>query len=138
MKRIVSDSRVSDFIAAQIGPIRNPHVAIGIEEDGRILGGAIFERCNGFNVFFHGASDGSGKWLTRGLVQAWMRHAFEELKVPRITTVVAASNHKALAFDAALGFVEEQRLKNAAHDGSDSIYLVLWRENCKWLNSTSS
>lgn len=137
MSRIVTDSRVVEFVAARIGQVRGPCTAVGLEKDGRIVAGAIYERCNGHNVFFHGASDGSKTWASRQFLRALSAHAFHTLGVPRMTTVVAASNAEALAFDAKFGFREEGRLAQAAHDGSDAIYLVMWREECKWLPSTS-
>lgn len=122
-----------EFVEARVGRVRNPCTAIGLDRGGVIVAGAIYERCNGRNVFFHGASDGSKLWATRGFLRALFYHPFSTLAVPRITTVVASSNHAALAFDMKLGFTEEGRMRGAAHDGSDSIYLVMWQDDCRWL-----
>lgn len=138
MSRIVYDRRVVEFVEERIGgQVHGPCTAVGMERNGKIVAGAIFERCNGRNVFFHGASDGSRRWATRELLRAVCAHAFHTLGVERMTTVVAASNVRALAFDRKFGFREEARLARAAHDGSDAIYLVMWRAECKWLHSTS-
>lgn len=131
---IVFDGRVVDFVELRVGRVRGPCTAVGLEKNGHIVAGAIYERCNGFNVFFHGASDGSKTWATREFMAAMARHAFNTLAVPRMTTVVASSNLDALAFDAKFGFKEEARLRGAAHDGSDAIYLAMWEKDCKWLN----
>lgn len=132
---IVTDSRVVAFVEQRIGgKVWNPCTAVGLERDGVIVAGAIYERCNGCNVFFHGAANDSRTWASREFLHALMSHPFETLRVPRMTTVVAASNAEALAFDAGLGFVEECRLAGAAHDGGDSIYLVMWKKDCRWLN----
>jgi RimJ/RimL family protein N-acetyltransferase len=133
---VVTDDRVVAFVEHRIGgKVWNPCTAVGLERDGEIVAGAIYERCNGQNVFFHGAANDSRTWASREFLRALVAHPFEVLKVPRMTTVVAASNAQALMFDAGLGFVEECRLRGAAHDGSDSIYLVMWKGDCKWLNS---
>lgn len=132
------DTRVIEFVEERIGgKVHGPCSAVGMEEDGRIIAGAIYERCNGHNVFFHGASDGSKRWASRELLRAAAEHAFVTLGVPRMTTMVAETNKDALRFDLKFGFREEARMKNAAHDGSDLIILVMWREDCRWLRSTS-
>lgn len=135
MKRIVHDSRVTEFVESQVGRIRVPCTAVGLEENGLIIAGAIYERFNGHNVFFHGCSDGTKRWATPGFIRALMIHPFVTMGAPRMTTIVAASNDEALNFDDALGFREEGRLSKAAHDGSDSVYLVIWKHQCKWLKA---
>lgn len=47
--------------------------------------------------------------------------------------ITQSSNMRALAWDLAYGFTEEGRMVGAAHDGSDSVYLVLWKKDCRWL-----
>lgn len=133
MSRIVRDERVVDFVAERIGGRPAKCMPVGLERGGAIVAGALYERCNGHNVFFHGASDGTRRWATRQFIRELVRFPFVELDVPRMTTVVAGSNPAALTFDEKLGFVEEGRLAKAAHDGSDSIYLTLWRDRCPWL-----
>lgn len=135
MTGIVTDSRVVDFVAERIGGCPPICTAVGYEKDGEIVAGAIYERCNGHNVFFHGASNRSRRWAVKGFIKALCEHPFNTLGVPRMSTVVASSNHEALKFDRVLGFSEECRLKGAAHDGSDAVYLVMWKKDCKWLNS---
>lgn len=130
--RTVYDRRVVDFVAGLIGPVPQQCTAVGWEQGGCIVAGALFERFNGRNVFFHGAAD-SGKFFHRTFLRAIAHHAFETLGAHRVTTVTQSSNAAALAWDKNYGFVEEARLRGAAHDGSDSVYLVLWREECKWL-----
>ena len=131
---LINDRRVVDFVAERIGGCPALCTAVGYEKDGAVVAGALYERCNGHNVFFHGASDESRRWATKGFIKALCEHPFVTLGVPRMSTVVAASNVSALAFDATLGFREEARLVRAAHDGSDSIYLVMFKDKCKWLN----
>lgn len=130
---IVTDTRVVEFVEERIGKCRYPCTAVGKERDGKIVAGAIYERNNGHNVIFHGASDGSRMWATKGFIRALVEYPFLSLGLPRMSTPVAATNLEALNFDHTLGFVEECRQVNAAHDGSDLIWLVMWRHQCKWL-----
>ena len=133
MSRIVRDTRVVDFVAERIGGRPEKCMAVGLERDGVIVAGALYEKCNGRNVFFHGASDGTRRWATREFIRELVRFPFVERDVPRMTAVAAASNEAAIAFDQKLGFEEEGRLAQAAYDGSDSVYLTLWRHKCPWL-----
>ncbi len=137
MKRIVRDLRVVEFVLPRIGATIDSLkcTAVGLESNGIIVVGAIYERCNGHNVFFHGASDGSKTWATEAFMRAMVRVPFVELGLERMSTVVAESATDTLLFDYHFGFEEECRLKGAAHDGSDSIYLVMWKKECKWLAS---
>lgn len=134
MRRTVYDSRVIEFVEKLVGPCRHPATAVGVERDGVIVAGAIYERFNGHNVIFHGASDGSRRWAFKGFLRALCYHPFVHIGAPRMSTPVAASNKAAIEFDLALGFEEECRQKNAAHDGSDLIWFVMWKEKCKWLS----
>lgn len=133
MGKVVHDLRVVQFVADRIGPVPEICTAVGWEDDdGRITAGALFERFNGRNVFFHGAADGTGRF-SRVFLRAIATHAFVTLGAVRMTTVTQSSNARALAWDLAYGFKEEGRMVGAAHDGSDSVYLVLWKDDCKWL-----
>lgn len=133
MGKVVHDQRVVDFVAQRIGAVPDKCTAVGWEnDDGRITAGALFERFNGRNVFFHGAADGSGQY-SRALLRAVAAHAFIKLGAVRMTAVTQSSNERALAWNLAYGFREEGRMAGAAHDGSDSVYLVLWKDECKWL-----
>lgn len=134
MSRVVFDGRVVRFVASRIGGAPGECTAVGLESDEGIVAGVIFERCNGHNVFFHDAAVDGYSWTNRDFLKAIAYHAFNTMGVPRVTTVVASSNLPALGWDLQYGFVEEGRLKGAAHDGSDSVYLVLWKDKCKWLN----
>ena len=135
MIRIVNDSRVVEFVSQRLGRFYYPVTAVGLEKDGRIVAGAVYERFNGHNVYFHGASDGSKKWAVRGLLRAACEYPFLTLGAKRMTAQAPESNEAAVKFDLAFGFEEECRLKGAAHDGSDLISFVMWKDKCKWLSS---
>lgn len=134
MGKVVYDQRVVKFVEQRIGNVPEKCTAVGWENnEGRIAAGALFERFNGRNVFFHGAADGSGQF-SRVFLRAIARHAFVTVGAERITTVTQSSNARALAWDLSYGFKEEGRMVGAAHDGSDAVYLVLWKHQCKWLD----
>lgn len=133
MGKVVRDQRVVSFVEARVGGQFGKCLAVGWEdENGQVVAGAVFEKFNGFNVFFHGAAD-TGKLYSRVFLAAIAHLAFVELGARMITTVTSSSNKSALNWDRVFGFEEEGRLCGAAHDGTDSVYLVLRKDKCRWL-----
>lgn len=135
MSRIVTDTRVVEFLEPRVGKAHGPHYVIGLERDGEIIAGALYERCNGKNAFLHFASNEKKDWASKSFVREVFTYPFVTLGYERLSTVLASSNEETMDFDLHIGFREEARLVNAAHDGSDQVYLVMWKKDCKWLNS---
>jgi RimJ/RimL family protein N-acetyltransferase len=71
---------------------------------------------------------------SKSFVKAVFSYPFITLGYERLSTVLASSNVETMAFDLHIGFKEEARLIGAAHDGSDQVYLVMYKKDCKWLN----
>jgi RimJ/RimL family protein N-acetyltransferase len=113
-------------------PFHNP-VAIMLIEGDRMLASVLFTDYDEVNIGIHVASDGSKRWLTRKFLRACFAYPFEQLKVRRVTGLVAASNASALRFDLHLGFQVEGRLRKAAQDGSDLLVLGMLRHECRHL-----
>lgn len=113
-------------------PFHNPTAIMLIEGD-RMLACVLFTDYDEVNIGIHVASDGSRKWLNREYLRACFAYPFEQLKVRRVTGLVAASNAAALRFDLHLGFTLEGRLRNAAQDGSDLLVLGMLRHECRHL-----
>lgn len=130
--KIVNDQRVVDFVAERCGATQVPQCyPIGLEDDnGCLIAGAVYERGNGFNVYMHGAID---TLVTRAYIRALFDYPFNKLGVQRLTVMPPSSNVKACQWDERIGFVEEGRLKQAAHDGSDIVVYVMWKEGCRWI-----
>lgn len=106
--------------------------AIGLEENGEIIAGVLYDDFNGANVCMHVASLPGKKWMTREYLWFCFHYPFEQLCVKRITGLVAGSNAATLNFDKHLGFIEEARLHDAHPDG-DIIVLVMRKEDCRFL-----
>lgn len=136
MKRIIWDDRerVMRFVADRTGEDRYEHcVAIGLEEDGNLIAGIVFQNHAGPNILMHVASDGSKRWMTPAYLCAAFRYPFEQLKVTRITGLVRADNHAAQKFDEHLGFKREGVMREAASDGTDMIVYGLLKRDCPYL-----
>jgi RimJ/RimL family protein N-acetyltransferase len=137
MKSIVwyDTERVMQFVADRTGEERYDNcAAIGLEEDGQLIAGVVFQNHCGPNVLMHVASDGSRRWMTPAYLCACFRYPFESLKVRRITGLVRVDNVAAQKFDEHLGFVREGLMRQAASDGTDMIVYGLLKKDCKYLD----
>jgi RimJ/RimL family protein N-acetyltransferase len=136
MRRILwnDTERVMRFVADRTGETEYQRcAAIGLEEDGQVIAGVLFQNHCGPNVLMHVASDGSRRWMTPAYLCASFRYPFESLGVRRITGLVRADNYAAQKFDEHLGFVREGLMRHAAADGTDMIVYGLLKEDCKYL-----
>lgn len=137
MKRIVWDQpeQVMRFVADRVGePEFYRYSAIGLERDGKLVAGVVYEQHTGPNVMMHVASDGSRYWMTPAYMAACFRYPFLQLGVNRVTGLVRSDNADAQRFDEALGFRIEGVLREAASDGSDMILYGMLKRECRYLD----
>lgn len=109
--------------------------AIGLERNGQLVAGAVYEGFNGINMWVHLAGLPGRAWLNREFLQAGFRYPFIQCGVKRLSGYVNASNTDARRFDEHVGFREEARLKGAAPDGGDVIIYVMHKEDCRFLGA---
>ena len=128
----VNDPAVVRFVAEQTGASDfTAGAALGVHRYGQVQGGFVYDNFTRRNIFMHVAGIGR-HWLTRRLLWMAFDYPFNQLRLERVTGMIAAGNAAALRFAAKLGFTEEGRLRRAAPDGSDIICLVLWAQQCAW------
>lgn len=135
MVEIVYDAdRIGPWVCERAGGTWLPGrgTAIGLQRDGELVAGVLYEDFNGANVIMHVASDGTGAWLTKDYLRTCFAYPFEQLGCKRVTGIVPSSNEKALAFDTHLGFEVEAVLTEAHPDG-DLVVLSMRRDDCRWL-----
>src|SRR5574343_481904 len=107
--------------------------AMGVEIDGEIVAGVVFDAFNGANCTVHIAIARRGRFLL-DLFSHVCEYAFNQCKMKRITGMVPASKPKVLAFDLHLGFREEFVMQDAAHDGGPLHILVMRPDDAqRWL-----
>lgn len=107
---------------------------IGLEKDGVLIAGVLFDNCNGRSVQMHVASDGTRRWMTREYLAISFDYPFNQLKVKKIVGLVDSANTDAQRFDMALGFQHEATLKDAGRQG-DLLLLTMTREQCRFLDA---
>jgi RimJ/RimL family protein N-acetyltransferase len=134
--RIVSDpGRVWAFVKERV-PIQcvAGMKGLGLERDGELVAGVVYEGFNGKNVWMHVAAEPGAKWMTREYLRYCFHYPFNEMGVQRVTGYVEASNELARRFDEHLGFRQEAVLKGAATDGGDVILYVMWKDECRYVD----
>lgn len=104
--------------------------AIGLEHDGELVAGVVYEGYNGHNVWMHVAITGR---LNREYIRYCFHYPFVELGCSRVSGYVEASNVAARRFDEHLGFQQEAVLSGAASDGGDVILYVMHKKDCRYV-----
>jgi len=130
--------RVWEFVNAFTGVAMTSDMkVIGLERDGELIAGVLFENFNGRNCWMHVAV-APGEYVTRAFTRYSFEYPFRELGLQRLTGWVEASNTAARDFDERLGFEVEAVLNSAASDGGPALIYCMRRENCRWIKRDPS
>lgn len=124
---------IGPWLAGKVaGMAYYPGTATGIGriKNGKLVAGVLYQDHNGPNVFAHIAIEPGG--MNRRFLSIIFDYPFNQLRVKRITGIVAASNTAARKLDEHLGFELEAILHDAHPDGDLCIYKMT-AENCRWL-----
>lgn len=137
MKRILWDdrNRVLRFVAERVDAEswNDGAQAIGLEHEGKLVAGVVYENKSGANIMMHVASDGSRHWMTPAYLSACFRYPFIQEGCNRITGLVRADNVDAQRFDEHLGFKREGQLRAACTDGTDLIVYGMLKTECRFI-----
>lgn len=127
----MSGPYVGQWVTSKAGGVFSPATSttIGLEKDGEVIAGVIYENWNGRSIVAHMAATGR---LTREFIGAIFRYAFVKCGVDKVILPISSTNAKSNKFAQNLGFTEEARLKDAAADG-DVILYTLKKSDCRFL-----
>lgn len=116
-----------------IGCSYDPRHTTGISFIGENGAGTVLytDYDRGLNVRVHAA--GTGNWLTRQTLALIFGYPFQNLKVKRMTALVARKNKPSRTLCEKLGFVLEGRLRHACENGDHLIVYGMLARECKWL-----
>jgi RimJ/RimL family protein N-acetyltransferase len=133
---IISDpARVWAFVQQQVPvPVVAGMKGLGLERDGELVAGVLYEGWNGVNIWMHVAAAPGKRWMTREYLRYCFYYPFVELGCRRVSGCVEASNEQARRFDEHLGFRQEAVMQGAASDGGDLILYVMRREECRYVD----
>jgi len=140
VKQIVVDTeRVLGFVQERcFVPAAQNMIGIGLQEDGELLAGVLYDGFNGQNVWMHVAAASGRHWLNRAFLWYCFEYPFNIMKVKRISGWVEADNVEARRFDEHLGFTHETTLRGAGKNGVDVLIYVMWRDQCRFVGSEES
>lgn len=130
-------SRVLAFMRRHLPGLEHGQraTAIGLEREGKLTAGVLFDGLNPVNVWMHVAAEPGARWMTRDYLRAAFSYPFEVCQVQRISGYVDASNQAARRFNEHLGFRQEAALRGAAVDGGDVLIYVMWRHQCRFIGA---
>lgn len=128
---IVAGHEVGRWVYERIGGIYHPEASasIGLQREGKIVAGVVFYNWNGQSAMASIAADAP---LSRGFLGAIFRYPFVFGGLGQIVVTVVGNNLKSLRLAARMGFKEQARLPDA-HPSGDLIFMVLRREDCRFL-----
>lgn len=133
--RIISNpARVHAFVNAAVPvSVTSGMKGLGLERDGELIAGVLYEGFNGANVWTHIAGVPGGHWMTPAFLRYIFSYPFNEMRVNRISCWVTSTNAVSRRFVKNLGFRQEAVLKGAAKGGADAIIYVMTREECRYV-----
>ena len=129
--RIVSGPHVGAWVTERTHGAFWPErsVAIGLERDEKLVAGTIFENWNGQSVVCHI----TWEKVTPAYVAAVYDYAYNVAGVDKIIGPISSNHTRALALVSKMGFSEEARIKDAAHDSGDIVLMTQTPDKCRFL-----
>jgi len=122
------------LIAARIPRMFNPvcdPVISSVSEDGRLLGGVIYDGFTGSCIFIHQAGF-SKHWMCRDMLWAAFDYPFVQLGVTKLAGTIPSTNGPLLDINLRLGFSIETKIEDG-YPGADMLILAMRRDECRWL-----
>lgn len=137
MKRVICDdpARVARFVSEQMGieDDFSSYKAIGLEGDGELVAGVVYDNYTGATIFMHIAALPGKRWMTRNFLWFMFYYPFVQLGVKALRGMVPESNAESVSFAKGLkGAYLEARLKDA-HPKGDMLIYCLPKEDCRYL-----
>ena len=128
---IVSSPEVGHWVARRIrGAFHvEQSQAIGLERDGEIVAGVIYEHWNHRSIWCHIALEGR---MTPRYLAAIFDYPFNRCQVDKIISPVAESNEESRRLVEKMGFREESRISDSHPDG-DLLFFTMTRDSCRYI-----
>ena len=139
MKTVIygQDRRVREFVGERTDEdsFGENAVTIGLEQDGELIGGVVFNMYTGAAICMSVAGVPGKRWITREFIQRAFAYPFVQLNCNRATALVRVDNLVSQRFVEQLGFKREGLLRKASTDGTDMILYGILKEECHWLGA---
>jgi RimJ/RimL family protein N-acetyltransferase len=108
-------------------------IALGLEEDGKLIAGVVFNWYTGPSIAMHVAAEPGRRWLNRDFLYRCFAYPFLQLKCNRVTGLVKVDNLDSQRFNERLGFKKEGVIRQGAEDKTDFILYGMLKDECRWL-----
>lgn len=126
---IRTDEAVSRFLSEKLGTVFvPPYTVMGLERNGEIVAGVLFNCFEHPDVHFTAAGSG---W-TRGFLREVGRYVFGQLGCLRMTATTEQTHVASLAEK--LGGQREGVLRDHFGEGRDGVIIGILRREWKWAN----
>lgn len=136
MRRLIADDplRVGAWVGSRVGLQYHPQdcYALGVEQDGDIIGGVLYNQWNGASIAIHMAGEPGRPWITRAALKRVFYFPFEYLQVKKIIGYVRQTNTASRRLLEHLGFSLETRIEDVFPDGALLVYTMA-RDRCRFL-----
>jgi len=124
---IVTDIRVTEFMEKYLGKVFVPPCTVmGIERNGEVIGGVLFNVFEGEDVHFSAAGTG----FTRGFYADVGDYVFRQLKCQRMTAIT--EHAKVVRLAERLGGKIEGCLRNHFGKGRDGFLIGILRDEYRF------
>ena len=125
---IVQGDSIGVWVAKQTeGSYHYDAQSIGLERDGNIIAGVIYESFMDTSITCHIAIAGK---VNKKYLRAIFSYPFRVCNVEKIIAPVIGDNHKSIKLVKNMGFTEEARIKRS---NGDMIFFTMLKDNCKFL-----
>ncbi len=128
---IVYGDAVGQWVAQQTdGTYCREHAqALGLERDGQIVAGIIYEGWTGKSIVAHLAIRGK---ITREFMWVISDYAFRQHGCHKVVAPIYADNAPMIRLALNMGFTEEARIRDAQPAG-DLVFYTLTKDRCRFL-----
>ena len=107
--------------------------AIGLEEDGELIAGVMYNMYSGASISMHIAAQEGKRWMTKSYLYTCFAYPYVQLGCHRVTGLARADNHRATQFIERLGFQQEGLVRMGNKDGTDIKLYGMLKHECRWL-----
>lgn len=128
MTNLITDERVAHFVSEKIGRgVYPPFTAMGIEKDGRVVAGAVFNCFTGYDCHFTIAAEHGA--ITRKFLREMGRYVRDQMGCGRITIIT--NQDKVAEYAVFLGGKQEGVHENYYGPGQDAMIFGITKE--RWI-----
>ena len=128
--------RIAGFIAQRCGTPNArwiDYTTIGLVDGGELVAGCLYSDFTGRNILTYFAGAPGRKWLNRDLLWYGFYYPFVGLGCDRVTGLVRSDNLESLRMVWHMGYRLEAVLRGTYGRGIDTLVMVMWKPECKWL-----